>query len=487
MRTRARGEEEMNWREEYRNKCVDAAEALKPVRSGDRVWVHSNCATPATLLNALVARAGELRDVEIVHMKTLGDAAYTKPEYAGIFRHRAMFMGENVREAVIAGRADYTPIFLSDIEGLFSNGNLPLDVVLIQVSPPDDHGYVTLGAEVGCTMSAIRCARTVIAEVNDRMPRTHGETAIHVSRISAIVETSHPLLELHPEPFTEIHRRVAENVASLIPDGATLQTGIGGIPDAVLACLGDKRDLGIHSELVGDGVIDLMESGVINGERKTLHRGKVVISIALGSQRLIEFVRENPAFEFRPICYTNDPFVVAQNDRMVAINSALQVDLTGQVCADSLGIKPYSGFGGQVDFIRGAARSKGGVPIIALLSTARHGTISRIAPMLEPGSGVVTSRGDVHYVVTEHGVAYLHGKTLRERAEALIAIADPRFRRRVGRFRGALSLHGASSGGGHLCLKCVRPGRSGNDGCGEEGPRHSCGWMRKSARAAGSV
>jgi acyl-CoA hydrolase len=376
----------------------------------------------------MVARAGELRNVEIVHLKTLDGAEYTRPEYAGIFRHRAMFMGENVREAVVAGRADYTPIFLSDIEGLFSSGNLPLDVVLIQVSPPDDHGYVTLGTTVGCTLNAIRWAKTVIAEVNEQMPRTHGDTAIHVSRISAIVETSHPLLELHPEPFTELHRRVAENVASLIPDGATLQTGIGGIPDAVLACLGNKRDLGIHSELVGDGVIDLMESGVINGERKTLHRGKAVISIALGSQRLIDFVHDNPAFEFRPICYTNDPFVVAQNDRMVAINSALQVDLTGQVCADSLGIKPYSGFGGQVDFIRGASRSKGGVPIIALLSTARRGTVSRIAPMLEPGSGVVTSRADVHYVVTEHGIAYLHGKTLRERAEALIAIADPRFR-----------------------------------------------------------
>jgi acyl-CoA hydrolase len=424
----------MNWREEYRNKCVDAAEALKAVRSGDRVWVHSNCATPSTLVNALVARAGELRNVEIVHIKTMGDAEYTRPEYAGIFRHRAMFMGENVREAVVAGRADYTPIFLSDIEGLFSSGNLPLDVVLIQVSPPDDHGYVTLGTTVGCTLNATRCARTVIAEVNEQMPRTHGETAIHVSRISAIVETSHPLLELHPEPFTELHRRVAENVASLIPEGATLQTGIGGIPDAVLACLGDKRDLGIHSELVGDGVIDLMESGVINGERKTLHRGKAVISIALGSQRLIDFVHDNPAFEFRPICYTNDPFVVAQNDRMVAINSALQVDLTGQVCADSLGTKPYSGFGGQVDFIRGASRSKGGVPIIALLSTARRGTVSRIAPMLEPGSGVVTSRADVHYVVTEHGIAYLHGKTLRERAEALIAIADPRFRDELGDF-----------------------------------------------------
>ena len=407
---------------------MDAVQALGAVHSGDRVWVHSNCATPSILLNALVARAGELRDVEIVHLKLLGDAKYTRPEYAGIFRHRAMFMGENVREAVAEGRADYTPISLSDIEGLFSSGNLPLDVVLIQVSPPDDHGYVTLGVEVGGALSAVRCARTVIAEVNEQMPRTHGETAIPISRISAVVETSHPLLELLPEPFTEMHRRAAENVASLIPDGATLQTGIGGIPDAVLSCLGDRRDLGIHSELVGDGVIDLMESGVINGERKTLHRGKAVISLILGSQRLIDFVHENPAFEFRPLSYTNDPFVVAQNDRMVAINSALQVDLTGQVCADSLGIKPYSGFGGQVDFIRGAARSRGGVPVITLLSTARRGTVSRIAPVLDQGSGVVTSRADVHYVVTEYGVAYLHGKTLRERAEALIAIADPRFR-----------------------------------------------------------
>jgi 4-hydroxybutyrate CoA-transferase len=417
-----------NWREEYRNKCMDGAQALLSVRSGDRVWIQSGCGTPSPLVNALVARAPALRNVEIVHMKTLGDADYTKPEYAGIFRHRGLFLGDNVREAVIAGRADYTPIFLAEIEGLFFSGALPLDVVLMQVSPPDDHGYVTLGTTVDCTLNAVRCARTVIAEVNERMPRTHGETAIHVSRISAIVETSRPLLELHPEHFTEMHRKVAENVASLIPDGATLQTGIGGIPDAVLACLGDKRDLGIHSELVGDGVIDLMESGVLNGERKSLHRGKAVISFVLGSQRLIDYVRDNPTFEFRPICYTNDPFVVAQNDRMVAINAALQVDLTGQVCSDSLGVKPYSGFGGQVDFIRGAARSKGGVPIIALPSTARNGTISRIAMVLDPGAGVVTSRADVHYIVTEHGIAYLHGKTLRERAEALIAIADPRFR-----------------------------------------------------------
>ena len=418
----------MNWREEYRNKCMDTAQALEAVRSGDHVWIQSGCGTPSPLVDALIARAPVLRNVEIVHMKTLGDADYTKPEYEGIFRHRGLFLGDNVREAVVAGRADYTPIFLSEIEGLFASGALPLEVVLMQVSPPDDHGYVTLGTTVDCTLNATRCARTVIAEVNERMPRTHGETAIHVSRISAIVETSRPLLELHPEPFTAMHRRIAENVASLIPDGATLQTGIGGIPDAVMACLEDKHDLGIHSELVGDGVIDLMESGVLNGERKSIHRGKAVISFVLGSQRLIDYIRDNPAFEFRPICYTNDPFVVARNDKMVAINAALQIDLTGQVCSDSLGVKPYSGFGGQVDFIRGAARSKGGVPIIALPSTAKKGTISRIAPMLDPGAGVVTSRDDVHYVVTEHGIAYLHGKTLRERAEALIAIADPRFR-----------------------------------------------------------
>ncbi|MGC9157791.1 MAG: acetyl-CoA hydrolase/transferase family protein [Terracidiphilus sp.] len=418
----------MNWREAYRNKCKDAAEALQAVRSGDRVWIQSGCGTPTVLVDALVARASELHDVEIVHMKTLGGADYTRPEYKGIFRHRGLFLGDNVREAVAAGRADYTPIFLSEIEGLFLSGALPLDVVLMQVSPPDEHGFVTLGTTVDCTPNAIRSARTVIAEVNERMPRTHGETAIHVSRISAVVETSRLPLEVHPEPFTEAHRRVAENVASLIPDGATLQTGIGGIPDAVLACLGDRRDLGIHSELVGDGVIDLMEAGVLNGERKSINRGKAVLSFVLGSQRLFDYIHENPGFEFRSVSYTNDPFVVAQNDRMVAINAALQIDLTGQVCSDSLGTRPYSGFGGQVDFIRGAARSKGGVPIIVLPSTARHDSVSRVVPILDPGAGVVTSRADVHYVVTEHGVAYLHGKTLRERAEALISIADPRFR-----------------------------------------------------------
>lgn len=415
------------WGAEYRARRMTAAEALTAVRSGDRVWIQSGCGTPSTLVEALVARADELRNVEVVHMMTFGPAEYTRPEYAGHFRHLGLFLGANVREAVAAGRADYTPVFLSEIEGLFESGALPLDVVLMQVSPPDAHGFVSLGTTIDCTLTAVRYARTVIAEINPRMPRTHGETFIHVSRIAAFVETDHPLQEVASAQFSETHLRVARHVAGLIPDGATLQTGIGGIPDAVLSCLSDKRDLGIHTEMCPDGVIDLIESGVINGQRKSLHRGKAVLAFVLGTRRLFDFLRDNPSFEFRPISYTNDPFVVAQNDRMVAINSALQVDLTGQVCADSLGTRPYSGFGGQIDFIRGAARSKGGVPIIALPSTAKGGTVSRIVPVLEPGAGVVTSRGDVHYVVTEHGVAYLHGKTLRERAEALIAIADPKF------------------------------------------------------------
>ena len=421
----------MHWSDEYRGKLMSTADALKAVRSGERVWIQSGCGTPSTLVDALVARAPELHDVEIVHMKTLGNADYTLPEFEGHFRHRGLFLGENVREAVAAGRADYTPIFLSEIEGLFEHGELPLDVVLMQVSPPDAHGYMSLGTTVDCTLTAVRCARTVIAEVNPRMPRTHGDTFVHISQITAVVETDHPLLEMQAEPFTDLHLRVARHVASLIPDGATLQTGIGGIPEAVLACLEDKRDLGIHTEMVPDGVIELMERGVINGARKTLLRGKAVAAFVLGTQRLFDFIHDNPAFEFRLIQFTNDPFVVARNDRMVAINSAIQVDLTGQVCADSMGTRPYSGFGGQLDFIRGAARSKGGVPIIALPATAKKGVVSRIVPVLEPGAGVVTSRADVHYVVTEHGVAYLHGKSLRERAEALIRIADPRYRQEL--------------------------------------------------------
>ncbi len=418
----------MNWIELYRSKLMSAERAVEMIHSGNRVYLHPGCAAPAVLIEALLERAHVLEDVELVHLLTVGEARYTLPQYDGHFRHNGLFMGANVRDAVQAGRADYTPIMLSEIEKLFCSGEFPLDVILLQLSPPDEYGYLSLGVGVDCTLNAARCAGRVIAEVNQQMPRTFGDTFLHVSKLAAIVESDRPLPELKPEPFTELQRRIGENVASLIPDGATLQLGIGGIPDAVLSCLGDKRDLGIHTEMCSDGVVPLIEAGIINGEQKTLHRGKVVAGFVLGTQKLFRFINENPIFEFHPVVYTNDPFVIAQNDAMIAINSAIQVDLTGQVCADSIGTRPYSGFGGQLDFIRGAARSKGGKPIIALPSTAKHDTISRIAPVLDPGAGVVTTRADVHYVVTEYGVAYLHGKTLRQRAEALISIAHPKFR-----------------------------------------------------------
>ena len=418
----------MNLAGQFRHKVVTAERAVEAIRSGDRVWIHEGNATPAPLIQALLGRAPELRNVEIVHMLTLGAADYTLPEYEGHFRHSGLFLGGNVRPAVAAGRADYTPICLSEIEKLFWSGEMPLDVALIQTSPPDEHGYLSLGTSIDCTLSAAQCARYVIAEVNQRMPRTLGDTFLHVGKVSAIVETSRPLLELPLVPASDMQNRIARNVATLIPDGATLQLGIGGLPNAVLEALYDRKDLGIHSELCPDGAVPLIEAGVITGARKTLHPDKVVAGFVLGTKRIIDFVHNNPVFEFHPTHYTNDPFVIAQNDRMVAVNSAIQVDLTGQVCADSIGTAPYSGFGGQLDFMRGAARSKGGKPIVALPSTAKQGRVSRIVPMLDPGAGVVTGRADVHYVVTEHGVAYLWGKNLRQRAEALIAIADPKFR-----------------------------------------------------------
>ncbi|HLY17245.1 MAG TPA: acetyl-CoA hydrolase/transferase C-terminal domain-containing protein [Bryobacteraceae bacterium] len=432
----------MNPAAQYRQRVTTAGQALRAVRSGDRIWIQEGNGTPTPLIEALLRRAPALLNVEIVHMLTLGAADYTRPEYQGHFRHNGLFLGHNVRDAVAAGRADYTPIFLSEIEKLFSSGEMPLDVALIQTSPPDEFGYLSLGTSIDCTLSAARCARLVIAEVNQRMPRTMGETFLHVSKVAAIVETDRPLLEAPSAPSDIVQHRIAANVATLIPDGATLQLGIGGIPNAVLEALHDRRDLGIHSEMCPDGVVPLIEAGVITGDRKTLHRGKVVAGFVFGTRRIFDFIHNNPAFEFHPTQYTNDPFVIAQNDRMVAINSAIQVDLTGQVCADSIGSTPYSGFGGQLDFIRGAARSKGGKPIIALPSTARHGTLSRIVPVLDPGAGVVTSRGDVHYVVTEYGVAYLFGKTLRQRAEALVAIAHPNFRDEL---RGAGSQPAAAS------------------------------------------
>jgi acyl-CoA hydrolase len=428
---------------DYRSRIGSPDSVLEAVRSGHRVYIHNGCAEPVELVKALTRRGPVLEDVEVLHMATMGIADYTLPEYEGHFRHNALFIGGNARRAVQEGRADYTPIFLSEIEELFRSGALPIDVCLLQCTPPDAYGYMSLGTSVDASLTAAQCARRVIVEINDRMPRTHGDTFLHVSRVDAFIETSHPLSEYPPHEVTELHRAIARQVAPLIPDGATIQTGIGGIPQAVLGLLRDHKDLGIHSEMVPDSAVDLIRAGVINGERKTIHRGKIVAGFVLGSQMLFDFVNDNPMFELHRTAYANDPFVIAQNDRMVAINSAIEVDLTGQVCADSMGHTPYSGIGGQVDFLRGAARSKGGKPIVTLPSTAKGGTLSRIVPRLQPGAGVVTSRGDVHYVITEHGVAYLHGKNLRQRTEAMIAIADPKFRADLERFAIESKLLGA--------------------------------------------
>ena len=418
----------MTWQEDYRRKVMQPNEAVQCIRSNMRVYIHPGCAEPETLVEALIARAPFVKDVEVLHLMTTGRADYIAPEFEGHFRHNGMFIGPNVRQAINDGRADYTPIFLSEVEELFEGGQLPIDVALVQVSPPDMHGFCSFGVGVEATLTAARCAKFVIAQVNDQMPRTFGDCFLHVKDIDAVVEVSRPLCELRPIQITEVHHAIGKHVASLIEDGATMQLGIGGIPDAVLLELTNHQDLGVQTELLSDSAIQLIESGVLNGSRKSIHRGKIILSFLLGTKKLFDYVSNNPMFEFHPSRYTNDPWVIAQNEKMVAVNSALQIDLTGQVCADSIGTYFYSGIGGQVDFIRGAAHSKGGKPIIAIPATAKNGTISRITPMLDPGAGVVTSRGTVHYVVTEFGIAYLHGRTIRQRAEALIEIAHPKFR-----------------------------------------------------------
>lgn len=418
----------MSWEIEYKKKLRTPEEALRCVQSGMRVYIQPGCAEPETLVEALMKRGPFVHEVEIVHMMTMGAAPYVAPEMAGHFRHNAVFIGGNVRDAINDGRADYTPIYLSEIEGLFESGAMPLDVALIQVSPPDAHGFCSFGVGVDTTLTAAKCARYVIAQVNDQMPRTYGDSFIHVNDIDAVVESSRPLCAMKKPVSTDLQIAIAKNVAGLIEDGSVLQTGIGGIPDAVLPMLMDRKDLGVHSELVSDGVIPLIEAGVLTGARKNFKPRKVIVGFVLGTREVFDFVDDNPIFEFHPTAYTNDPALIARNDNMVAINSALQVDLTGQVCSDSIGNRFYSGIGGQVDFLRGASRSKGGKPIIAISSTAKSGAISRIVPMLDPGAGVVTSRGLVRYVVTEYGVAYLHGKCIRERAKALIEIAHPKFR-----------------------------------------------------------
>jgi 4-hydroxybutyrate CoA-transferase len=418
----------MSWESDYKKRLMTADEALSCVQSNTRVYIQPGCAEPETLVESLIKRAPFVRNVEVVHLLTVGRADYVAPEMAGHFRHNAMFIGGNVREAVNDGRADYTPVYLSEMEGLFESGAMPLDVALVQVSPPDAHGYCSFGVGVDTTITASKCARYVVAQVNERMPRTYGDSFIHVSRIDAFVESSRPLCELRPVEISDIHVAIAQHVARLIDDGSVLQTGIGAIPNAILPFLKDHKDLGVHTETVSDGVIPLIESGVINGARKNFNPRKIILAFVLGTKKLFDFVDNNPIFEFHPNAYTNDPRRIARNDNMVAINSALEVDLTGQVGSDSIGTYFYSGIGGQVDFLRGASYARGGKPIIALPSTAKGGTVSRIVPMLTPGTGVVTSRGLVRYVATEYGVAYLHGKSIRKRAQALIEIAHPKFR-----------------------------------------------------------
>jgi 4-hydroxybutyrate CoA-transferase len=416
------------WLGKYLEKRRTAEEAVKAIRSGDCVYIHPGCAEPEQLVKAMVARAEELQNVKVLHILTRGIADYVRPEMAGSFRHVALFSGANVRDAINEGRADFVPIFLSEIEWLFGSRSLPIDIAMIHVSPPDEHGFCSFGVSVDTTKTAAECARVVIAQVNPKMPRTLGDSFIHLNKIHHIVEVSDELLEFPMGEVSDIAMRIGRHIADLIEDGSTLQLGIGEIPDAVLNYLTEKKHLGIHSEMVSDGVIDLIEGGIITNEKKTLHPGKILAGFVLGTKRLFDYIHNNPVFEFHPSQYINDPYIISRNERQVAINSAIEVDLTGQICADSIGYSFYSGIGGQVDFVRGSARSKGGKPIIALRSTALNDTVSRIVPHLKEGAGVVTSRGDVHYVVTEFGVAYLHGKTVRARCQSLIDIAHPMFR-----------------------------------------------------------
>lgn len=420
----------MSWMQTYKNRVTTAEEAIGAVKSGDHIFLTGNCSVPQKLMGALVDRAPELEDIEIYHALTLGSSDYVAPEMEGHIRANALFIGSNVRRAVQEGRADFTPVLLSEFTLLFKHGILPVDVAFVHLSPPDEHGFCSYGIETGLTKTPSEVAKIIIAEVNENMPRCLGDSFIHVSRLDYIVPVNYPLLELPMAEggLSDVHIKIGEYIADLIPDGATMQMGIGAIPDAVLNFLHEKRDLGIHTELFSDSVIEMVEAGVITNARKTLHPGKIAAGFMIGTHKLYGWAHDNPLIELHRTEYINDPFVIAQNRRQVAINSAIEVDLTGQVCADSIGPKLYSGVGGQLDFIYGASRSEGGVPIIALPATVKGGTMSRIVPMLKQGAGVVTSRYHVHYVVTEYGVADLYGKTIRERTKALIRIAAPQFR-----------------------------------------------------------
>jgi 4-hydroxybutyrate CoA-transferase len=420
----------MSWQSIYQSKITTAENAIRAIKSGNRVFLTGNCSIPKVLLDALVDYAPEIENVEITHALTMGSTDYVAEGMEDHVRVNTMFIGANVRKAVQEGRADFTPVLLSEFTLLFKYGFLPLDIALVHLSPPDEHGFCSFGVESGLTKTPAEAARVVVAEVNQQMPRALGDTFIHVSKIDHIVPVDYPLMEMPMSEGgpSEVSQKIASYIAELIPHEATMQMGIGAIPDAVLGFLYDKKDLGVHTELFSDGVIDLVEAGVITNSRKTLHQGKITAGFVIGTRRLYDFIHDNPIIELHRTEYVNDPFVIAQNDRQVAMNAALEVDLTGQVCADSIGPKLYSGVGGQLDFIYGASRSKDGVPIIALPSTAKRGQISRIVPMLKQGAGVVTTRNHVRYVVTEYGVADLYGRTIRQRAQSLIDIAAPEFR-----------------------------------------------------------
>ena len=418
----------MSWYDDYRTKCCSIEKAVSLVKSNDHIYVSANAATPFRLLEGLAHRKDTLRNVHIHHLLLLGDGLFVRPEMKDHFRHHSLFAGTVDREAVNEGRADYYPVFLHEIPKLLYSGLIPLDVTLLQMSPPDEHGFMSLGVDCMASKAAAENSKLVIVLVNDRMPRTLGDSFIHVSRVDKLIEISEELPEIAIPPIDEIQKKIGAQIADLVEDGSTLQLGIGGIPNAALKAMVSKRDLGIHTEMVSDGILEAMEAGVITGIKKTLHPRKVVSTFYLGTRKLYQFIDNNPAFETHPTDYTNHPLIISKNEKMVAINSAIEVDLTGQVCADSIGTKIYSGFGGQADFIRGAAHAKGGKSIIALPSTTKDGKESKIVPLLKAGAGVVTTRADVHYVVTEYGAANLFGKNLRQRAEALIAIAHPDFR-----------------------------------------------------------
>jgi acyl-CoA hydrolase len=407
-----------------------AANAAKLIKSGNRIYIHGVAAAPQELIRAMTARANELEDVEIVHLHTEGAAPYSQPQYQKNFHVNALFVGANIREAVQDGRADYIPIFLSEIPALFQSGNFPIDVALIQVSPPDHHGFCSLGVSIEATRCAVLCAKHVIAQINRHMPRTLGDGLIHMSNLHTVVEHDESLPEVFGKPLTEVEQQIGQYCAGLVEDGATIQMGIGAIPNAVLASLKSHKDLGVHSEMFSDGLIDLVETGVVNGRLKRIHPGKIVAGFVLGSKRLYDFVDDNPLVAMLDIGYVNDPNVIRRNPKVTAINSAIEVDITGQVCADSIGTKFHSGVGGQMDFMRGAAQSEGGKPIIALPSITKRRE-SRIVSTLKVGAGVVTTRAHAHYVVTEFGSAYLHGKNLRQRSKALIEIAHPEHRERL--------------------------------------------------------